>query len=304
MKTFLFIFSTTLLISALWLFCFSTSPIDPAATQPECEVVNLPHHTYLPTLPDSADFCGEKAPLHRADVREALDREMLTNTFWHTNTILVLKRATRYFPLIEPILAEFDVPDDFKYLAVAESSLMPTVKSPAGAVGFWQIMEATGKELGMEINSEVDERYDVEKSTRAACIFLRKSYEKFGSWTLVAAAYNGGQRRVESNCTTQKQSSYYDVLWSEETSRYVFRILAFKEIMQSPEKYGYFLTDSDLYPADDVRTDTICTSISDLAQYAIDRGTTYKTLKRLNPWLRQNSLTNAKGKTYLIRLEK
>ncbi len=290
----------SILAFILTTFIFTNSAIPPQ--EKAVTVDSLPHHTYLPVLPEKADFCGERVPLEREEIRESLDREILTNTFWHTNMILVLKRSGKYFPMIEKILAEQGVPDDFKYLCVAESSLNPLAKSPSNAVGFWQILETTGKELGLEINSEVDERYNIEKSTVVACEFLKKSYEIFGSWTLVAASYNGGKRRVSSNIRDQKQESYYDVLWAEETARYVFRILAFKEIMSAPEKYGYFLTGEDYYKPENYRTDTIKGAITDFAQYAIDNGTTYKRLKNLNPWLRQNYLTNARGKSYLVRI--
>lgn len=263
----------------------------------------LPHQTHLPTLPADANFCGEPLPLDRSDVREALDREMLTNTFWHTNTLLVLKRAPQYMPTIERILAEYNVPDDFKYLCVIESSLVPTVKSPAGAVGLWQIMEATGKELGMEINTDVDERYHVERSTEAACRFLLKAYAHFGSWTLVAASYNCGRRRVDQSQEKQKQTSFYDILWNDETARYVYRIIALKHIMTQPEAYGFFVSDSDKYAPDEYHMVEVSTPIADWAQWAIDNNTTYKALKRLNPWLRTNSLTNAKGKTYQLKVQ-
>lgn len=264
------------------------------------EPFNYPHMTYLPEFPKEMSFANEKVPLDRQDIQEALDREILSNTFWHTNTLLILKRRARIFPEIEKILKECGVPDDFKYLCVAESNLSPTAKSPVGAAGLWQIMEKTGKELGLEINDDVDERYNFEKSTRAACQYLKKSYRALGSWTLVAAAYNGGQGRVTKNMETQKQNNYYDIVWVEETSRYVFRILALKLIMSNPQLYGFNLSDADSYRSTkyyEVKTDT---TIADIAQFAIDNKTTYKAIKTLNPWLKQNKLTNPKRKEYTI----
>ncbi len=281
---------------------FSNFALPEASTPPASSASHLPHVTYMPALPDSADFCGERVPLERADVRESLEREFISNSFLHSQTALVIKRSTRYFPLIEPILREKGVPDDFKYLCVAESNLMPLVKSPAGAVSLWQIMEATGKELGLEVGTEVDERYHLEKSTRAACDFLLQAYQQFGSWTLVAASYNGGKRRVSNNLSQQKQTSYYDVLWGEETGRYVFRIIALKYIMQSPADYGFNLSESEFYMPEPFTVDTVRSAVTDWADYAIEHGTTYKALKRLNPWLRSQSLTNAKGRTYLVAL--
>lgn len=265
------------------------------------EAVNgLPHQTCLPIVPSELSLFGENIPLNRQDVYESLDREILTNTFWHTNFILILKRSQRIFDIIEPILKEEGVPEDFKYLAVAESSLVPTIKSPAGAVGLWQILESTGKELGLEINDEVDQRYDIELSTRAACKFLKRSFDSLGSWMLVAAAYNGGQARVNKQMSSQYQKSYFDILWAEETARYVFRIAAFKVILDSPSDYGFLLTDDVKYVSYPCRVMMFDGSIADIAQFAIDNGTTYKALKNLNPWLRQNKLTNAKKKEYKI----
>lgn len=280
--------------------CAADSTADFFGGAEAAEAFNYPHMTYLPEFPKEMSFANEKVPLNRPDVQEALDREILSNTFWHTNTLLILKRRARLFPEIEKILKECGVPDDFKYLCVAESNLSPTAKSPVGAAGLWQIMEKTGKELGLEINEDVDERYNFEKSTRAACQYLKKSYRALGSWTLVAAAYNGGQGRVTKNIETQKQNNYYDIMWVEETGRYVFRILALKLIMNNPQLYGFNLTDTDSYHSTkyyEVKTDT---TIADIAQFAIDNKTTYKAIKTLNPWLKQNKLSNPKRKEYTI----
>ncbi len=278
------------------------SPANSVDCTDSLSVVNAPHNTNLPIVPTESSVFGEQLPIDRQDVYEALDREILTNTFWHTNTILVMKRAGRYFPVIEPILAEYGIPSDFKYLAVAESNLLPSAKSPAGAVGLWQILEATAKELGLEVNDEVDQRYDVELSTRAACQFLRRSYRTLGSWTMVAASYNCGLGRATKSQETQLQNNYVDILWNEETARYVFRIAALKIIMNSPSEYGFYLHDSDIYAPYNYRDTIINCEIPNIAQFAIEHNTTYKTIKILNPWLRQNKLTNAKGKQYTIKL--
>lgn len=302
MKKFAFIGIAVILVATYALFTFST---DPEVIEETENQATLPHQTYLPQLPDTLSFAGETVPLERTDVYEALDREIITNTFWHTNLILVMKRSARYFPIIEPILRECGVPDDFKYLCVAESSLVPTIKSPAGAVGLWQILESTGKELGLEINDEVDERYDIQKSTRAACTYLLRARENHNwSWTLLAASYNGGLNRVAKNTTQQHQTNYYDTLWGEETGRYVFRILAFKAIMNDPQTYGFMLEEKDLYQPYEYEEIVVNQGIEDIAQWAIDHGTTYKAIKMLNPWLRKNKLTNARGKEYKILVAK
>lgn len=263
---------------------------------------NIPHNTNLPPIPSEVSIFDEELPIERQDVYEALDREILTNTFWHTNTILVMKRAGRYFPIIEPILKEYGVPDDFKYLAVAESNLLTSAKSPSGAVGLWQLLEATAKELGLEVNDEVDQRYDVELSTRAACQYLKRSYRSLGSWTMVAASYNCGLSRANKSMTNQLQNNYVDILWNEETARYVFRIVALKIIMNMPAEYGFSLSLNDVYAPYQHRDTTIDTGIDDIAKFAIEHQTTYKAIKTLNPWLRQNKLTNAKGKRYTLQL--
>lgn len=254
----------------------------------------------LPVVPDTASFAGEPLPLDRQDVREALDREMLTNSFWHTNTIITIKRANRYFPVVEPILEEHGIPEDFKYLMVAESAVVPTAKSPAGAVGLWQILESVAKENNLIVNDEVDQRYDVELSTRTACKILKRSYDALGSWTLAAAAYNGGLTRVRKNLAQQMQSSYYSTLWSEETGRYVFRIVAIKTIFQDPERYGFKIDEKSLYAPYNVADTMISTPIADIAKFAISWGSSYKEIKTLNPWLRQNKLSNPNSKQYKI----
>jgi hypothetical protein len=252
-------------------------------------------------LPDSFDFAGEPMPLSYFDVRESLDRELLISAYRHSATITLIKRANRFFPVIEPILAELGLPDDFKYLAVAESDLSNVI-SPAGAAGFWQIMQATGREAGMLINEEIDERYDIEKSTRFACNYLLKAYNKYGSWTMAAAAYNGGNSGLDEQIKIQKEYNYYDLLLNEETARYIFRIASYKLIFTSPEQFGINIGEDDLYqviPFNEVRIDSTVTSFEEFAK---GYGTNYKMLKFLNPWLRKPFLTNKQRKEYVIRV--
>lgn len=252
-------------------------------------------------FPEAIDFAGETTPLQVSDVKERLDRELLVNANLHASTILIIKRANRAFPIIEPILQHYNIPDDFKYLAVIESALTNAV-SPAGAKGVWQFMPDTAKEKGMEVNENVDERYHLEKSTIAACKYLVAAKEKFGSWTLAAASYNAGINGIEKKLLEQKVTNYYDLSLIEETSRYVFRILALKEIMKNPTKYGFTLFSSDLYvqiPSKIIKVDT---SINDLASFAISQGINFKILKIHNPWLREKKLPNPTKKTYEIEI--
>jgi hypothetical protein len=253
-------------------------------------------------IPDNVSFAGEKMPLEQFDVKEALDRELLSNSYFHSQTIRYIKLAPRYFPVIEPILKEMGIPDDFKYLAVAESGFNPKATSPAGAVGFWQFLDATAKEYGLEVNKEVDERYHVEKSTYAFCSYLRSSYNKFGSWTLAAASYNGGMARVQSQKARQKMSDYYDLLFVEETQRYVFRIAALKLIMENPEQYNFVVRENEKYPFIKTREVEIKGSVKNFADFAIEQGINYKLLKDFNPWLRDDKLTNAAGKKYTVKI--
>lgn len=247
------------------------------------------------------DFSGEEVPTFMADVQERLDKEMITNMNYHTNTTLVIKRANKVFPIIEPILAKYGVPDDFKYLAVIESSLVNAV-SPAGARGVWQFMPATAKEKGMEVSDEVDERYHLEKSTEAACKYLLGAKEKFGSWTLAAASYNGGMNGIFKKMEEQQVDNYYDLLLTEETSRYVFRILALKEIMKNSDKYGFSIPKEALYYTIPTKKIVIDSSITDLAKFAKTQGVNYKILKIHNPWLRDKKLTNNSRKKYEIEI--
>jgi len=250
-------------------------------------------------FPTQADFCGEAAPLQIADVRERFDRELLVNANLDATTLIILKRANRAFPIIEPILAKNGVPDDFKYLAVIESGLVNAV-SPAGARGIWQFMPATAKEKGMEVNEMVDERYHLEKSTEAACRYLLDAKARMGSWTLAAASYNGGVSGVTKQIDFQKVTNYYDLLLTEETARYVFRILALKEIMKNPALYGFTVAPEEMYPLLPVRKVEVDSTINDLASFANSQGINYKILKIHNPWLRDRKLTNLARKKYVL----
>lgn len=252
-------------------------------------------------IPEKLDFGGEEVPLQYFDVRESLDRELHVNTFWHSQTVLLLKRSNRYFPIIEPILKKNNIPDDFKYLAVAESGLTQAV-SPAKAAGIWQILEGTAKEFGLEVNKEVDERYHIEKSTEVACQYLKKAYEKYGTWTMAAASYNFGMNGITKQIDRQDSNSYYDMVLGEETGRYVYRILALKVIFENPKQYGFFLDSTDLYPPLEYTEVKVDSTITSIASFARQYGVNYKLIKLFNPWLRENYLPIKQGKSYLIKI--
>jgi membrane-bound lytic murein transglycosylase D len=252
-------------------------------------------------IPDVMTFAGERVPLQDTDVRERLDREIHVNTYWHSNMLLMIKKANRFFSEIEPLLKKYNLPDDFKYLAVAESGL-DNVTSHAGASGFWQFMKATGKEYGLEINNYVDERYNLELATKVAAQYLINSKDLFGSWTTAAAAYNAGNAGITKQMKRQDATDYYSLLLNSETGRYVFRILAFKEILSNPEKYGFYVDQQDLYQAIPTKTIIIETPIEDFAKFAKQQGINYKILKIHNPWLRDTYLKNASGKAYSIKI--
>ena len=261
----------------------------------------LMHEGTAMYFPTAVDFAGESAPLKVTDVKERLDREILINANLHSTTTLIIKRANRVFPIIEPILQKYNVPDDFKYLAVIESGLTNAVSS-AGARGVWQFMPDTAKEKGMEVNEIVDERYHLEKSTEAACKYLLSAKEKFGTWTLAAASYNGGMSGLSKKIDEQKVTNYYDLALTEETSRYVFRILALKEIMKQPAKYGFSIFPSDLYSKIPTKKIEIDSTINDLTSFAMSQGINYKILKIHNPWLRDKKLLNPTKKKYEIEI--
>lgn len=252
-------------------------------------------------LPSMLTFAGEPVPLSDFEVRERLDRELLVNSYWHSNTIQNLKLAHRWFPEIEKTLKENNIPDDFKYIALAESGLRNVV-SPSNAEGVWQFLAETGRGYGLKINGEVDERYNIEKSTLAATKYFQEAFSKFNNWTLAAASYNAGMGGIENSLKNQKVQNYYDLYLNTETSRYIFRILAFKIIFENTQKFGFMLDDEDLYQPLSYRILDVNTTIANLADYAIQSGTNYKMLKYYNPWLRTNSLTVKSGEHYSIKM--
>jgi len=252
-------------------------------------------------LPDDVTFAGERVPLENFDTRESLERELLISAYRHSSTILIMKRANRYLPIIEKILQQNNVPDDFKYLVAAESEYSNMI-SPAGAVGFWQIMAATGKETSMEINDVIDERYHIEKSTQFACDYIKKSYERYGNWTLAAASYNGGRKAIDEQIAIQKENNYYDLLLAEETARYIFRAVAYKLVISDPESYGFTIDKNDLYPELKYFEVKVDSAVTDFTAFAKRYGTNYKMLKFLNPWLRKPYLSPRPNKEYLIKI--
>ena len=252
-------------------------------------------------IPNSLSFAGEKVPTELDDIKERMDRELLVNTYWQSNGLLLIKRANKYFPLIEPLLKKYGIPDDFKYLAVAESGLENN-SSPAGAAGFWHFLKSSAKEYGLEVNQNVDERYNLEKATKVAAEYLKKSKKRFGTWTLAAAAYNAGNARIARNLKKQQVTNYYDLLLNSETSRYVFRIVALKEVLSNPRKYGFEFEEDDLYNLPDIKTVKVDTVITNIASFAKKFKTNYKELKLYNAWLRENKLNNKSRKLYKIKI--
>ncbi len=253
------------------------------------------------SFPEKLEFAGEQVPLTNFDTRESLDKEMLVNGYWHSRTLMVLKRSRRYFATIEPVLKKYGVPDDFKYLAMAESGL-ENVVSPAKAVGVWQILESTAKEYGLEVNSVVDERYDLEKSTEVACKYLLQSYKEFGSWTMAAATYNAGRSGLENQIAKQKTNNYYDLLLNDETARYVFRLIAHKLITENPSVYGFQIEQEDYYPLISTHVVDVDSEIKNITDFAVEHSTNYKIIKQFNPWLRQNYLHDHTSKVYQIKI--
>lgn len=276
------------------------APAPAATTGTPSEQGTLPQVIRSVDLSKEYSFAGEMVPSH-FDAMERLDRELSVNSYWHSSTLLNIKQAHRYFPVIEPILEKHGIPNDFKYLAVAESNLRNAV-SYAGAKGVWQFLKATGQSYGLEINGEVDERYHLEKATEAACKYLKDYHRQFGSWTLAAAAYNMGGPRVKKLLSEQKATTYYELNVNEETSRYLFRILAFKEILSNPEKYGFYVDDNELYKPLKYRTVTVNATVDNWGEFAIENGTNYRMLKVYNPWLISGRLTCSGKKDYIIKL--
>jgi len=276
----------------------SGETVPPADSLKVSNQINPVHGVETPGI---ISFAGETAPLNLFYVHEYLDRDLIVNTYFHSSTLLLLKRANRWFPVIEPILKQNNIPDDFKYLAMIESGF-ENVTSPSGAKGFWQFLKHTAREHGLEVNNGIDERYNVEKSTVAACKYFRKSYERFNNWTLVAAAYNAGNRSISDELASQLVDNYYDLRLSAETERYVFRILAVKTIMQNPENHGFFLEQEELYPPIPTKVITVNKTISNLVDFANQHRITYKTLKFFNPWMLLDYLPDQSGRIYHIKI--
>ncbi|MCF2874159.1 MULTISPECIES: lytic transglycosylase domain-containing protein [Tenacibaculum] len=271
------------------------------SNEPEVKNVAESYEIRAVKVPKYMELAGERVPLERADIKERMDRELLVNTYWQSNGLLLIKRANKFFPIIEPLLKEYGLPDDFKYLCVAESALI-NIPSSKGAAGYWHFMPATGREYGLEVNRNVDERYNLEKSTRVAAEYLKKAKKKLGSWTLAAAAYNAGNGRISQRMKQQQVSDYYDLLLNTETGRYVFRILALKEVMSNPKKYGFVYDKEDLYTFPDTYEIKVDTAITNIASFAKTCGVTYKDLKLVNPWLRETKLNNKSRKEYTLKI--
>ncbi len=288
-------------ISGLFIFSMQEAPSDETIGK-EQPIVN-DYNVYALEMPEGINFAGETVPVENPDIYERMDRELLVNTYWQSNGLLMFKRAQKYFPIIEPILAKHGIPDDFKYLAVIESGLT-NAKSPAGASGVWQIMKATGRENGLEVNANVDERYNLEKATEVACKYLKSAKENLGSWTSAAAAYNAGNAGISRRLKEQGVSGYYDLLLGEETGRYVFRIVALKEILSNPDKYGFNFNQSHLYKSVPTNKVEVDTAVTDFSQFAKRFGINYKILKLHNPWLREKHLNNKSRKSYIIEIPK
>jgi membrane-bound lytic murein transglycosylase D len=293
---FMFLSGLVVGIGAFLLMAFS----DRNAEEPK-EKMNPGHNRTAPPLPSQISFAGEQVPIQRWEIREQLDREVLYNYYSEGNILYMLKLSNRYFPMIQEQLKANGIPDDFKYLCIAESNLSNAI-SRVGATGFWQFMKGTAPAYGMEINSGIDERYNVMKSTNAACEYLKQAYAKFGSWTAAAASYNCGMGGYNSAATYQGSRNYYDLLLPEETQRYIFRILAFKYLLENADSLGFKLSKEERYQPVSTRTITVTSSISNLATFARENGTNYKMLRWLNPWIRSKSLHVGKGKQYEILL--
>jgi len=251
--------------------------------------------------PKNVDFAGEKVDVNSNNLWERFDKELLKNTYWQSNTMLYIKRANKYFPVIEPILKKNNIPEDFKYLAVIESGL-ENVISPSGAKGFWQFLKSTAKEYNLEVNYAVDERYNLEKSTQAACDYLNEAFEKFNSWTLAAAAFNMGMNGLQRALDNQMVENYYDLHLNSETSRYVFRILAVKEILQNPQKYGFVIRKQDMYFTEKYYVVEIDSTVHNLYEFCENYSINYQKLKKYNPWLLTSKLPDESRKKYFLKI--
>jgi len=301
-RSFLY-FLSGLMIGILVVTGVSLKKIDSTATAVEVSPEGRPQYKwYAPMLPSGIDFCGEVVPLDREDVQEKLDREMIVNAYLHGTQLYILKLSGRYFPIIEERLKANGVPDDFKYVCIAESALNQNALSGVGAASFWQFMKDTGPNYGLEINDEVDERFNVVKATDAACHYFKDAYTKFGTWTGAAASYNCGQAGYANQCEFQKATNYYDMIFPDETNRYVFRILALKYLLSHPKLFGLMIEPVDKYKPLKSRVVEVDKTIANLTDFALENHTTYKMLKIYNPWLRGHKLTVRNGKKYEVEL--
>ena len=299
-KKYIYFLSTGFfLVSIIQLFTFSSY----LRSEDELhqEHFNMKYGIFAIVQPDYLDFAGEEIPIYSSEIWERIDKELLKNIYWQSNTMLYFKKANKYFPIIEPILREYNIPDDFKYLAVIESGL-ENVISPAGAAGFWQILKGTARDYGLEVNYAIDERYHLEKATVVACKYLRDSYNQFGSWTMAAASYNIGKNGARRNIKNQFSNNYYNLHLNSETSRYVFRIIAVKEIMKNPRKYGFMFREKDLYNMPNFKTIDVDSTIASLHDFAKLHEINYKLLKQSNPWLRISSLPDKSRRKYTLKI--
>ena len=295
---------TLLVIATAFIFVASKIDTDERPDYNWSPTENIPQIVKAVNLDQPFIFCGETVPMNNFDVRERLDRELTVNTYWHSSTLLAIKTSLRYFPMMDKMLNDAGLPTDLKYIAVAESALRNVV-SPAGAKGFWQFMKGTGKEYGLEINSEIDERYHFEKSTKAAIQYLKRLKKRFGTWANVAGAYNMGGGNMNKHLKSQRAESYFDLNLNEETGRYYFRLVALKHIVENPREFGFYLEKKDFYPPlHDFKVVAINGAIANWGDFAKEHNTTYRMLKIYNPWLIDNKLTNKLKKTYEIKIPK
>ena len=298
-KHYNFLFTVLFLLISIQLFVFSTDV--KSEDKLHQEQFNIKYGIFAIVQPENLNFAGEEIPIYSPDIWERIDKELLKNTYWQSNTMLYFKKANKYFPIIEPILKQYNIPDDFKYLAVIESGL-DNVVSPSGAAGFWQIMKGTAREYGLEVNKDIDERYNLEKSTVVACKYLQDSYKKFGNWTMAAASYNMGKSGVKTRMLEQKSNNYYNLYLNSETARYVFRVIAVKEIMQNPKNYGFMFRNKDLYSMPNLQTVEVDSTISSLSDFARSYNINFKLLKQFNPWLRTTKLPDKSRKKYILKI--
>ena len=294
-----FLVSSLMVISFSQIFIYSTELMNDDELHQQ--QFNFKYGIFAILQPQGLSFAGEEIPINSPEIWERIDKELLKNTYWQSNTMLFFKKANKYFPIIEPILKKNNIPDDFKYLALIESGL-DNVVSPAGAAGFWQILKGTAREYGLEVNSDIDERYNLEKSTQVACDYLNDAYDKFGNWTMAAASYNMGKNGARKRITEQGTNNYYNLHLNSETGRYVFRIIAVKDIMKNPKKYGFMFRLKDLYTMANYKTILVDSTIANLSDFAISCGINYKLLKQFNPWLRTSSLPDKSRKKYFLKI--